>query len=359
MIKIPKLKNPFKKNGVKIGGTSILNQSQNKLNTISPKVRTLTAKLEALWIIIKLKITKRIIISVLIILLVAYVSMYVTLGYQILVNGRQDKFAKSAIKVFPIPVAYVGNNFIFAGDYFTRVTLLEKYRESSQQPAPEDPVAYRNDIMDKVIFSETLRQLSYKNKIRLTPKEIDAEYNTIISTLPDTSKASEEIMKMYGLTVPQFKRFVSEVAIENKLLSEKLVSYHFAHIMITDQGTAQTVLDKAKAGTDFAELAKNYSEDKSTRDTGGDIGFVDRDTANQALGKDFEETAFGISEVNQVADKVAQSPYGFHIVKLLEKKGEINTGLIDWVNDYKSKIKVVNYFTSATNTKNKVVDWFK
>lgn len=365
MIKLPKFNNPLRRNK-DVSDTSTV-QSSNKIKQVytksvtilSPKLSFLKSKLITLWVIIKLKTSRRLVYAIILILITIYVSMYVTLGYQILTVNRQDRFAKSAIKVFPIPVAYVGNNFIFAGDYFARVSLLDSYRKSSSQPEPTDTAKYRDDIMDKVIFTETLRQLSYKNKVRLTPKEIDAEYEKIISTLPDASKAPEEIKNLYGLSVPQFKKFVAEIAIENKLLSEKLVSYHISHIMVTDENTANTVLEKAKASEDWTGLVTKYSEDKFTRDSAGDLGFVDHDTANQSLGKDFEDTAFGITEPEKVADKVAKSPYGFHIIKLLEKKGEINMGLIDWVNDYKSKIKVINYFHSAESSKTKIINLFK
>lgn len=365
-IKLPVVKNPFKKNIDNFPIESTQYQSKKNANKfvlqikswILPKLILVKEKLLTLWYWIKIRTSRRLVYAIGLILLVVYISMAVTLGYQILANGRKDIFAKKAIKVFPIPVAYVGNNFIFAGDYFSRLALIEKYNTASNQTV-EDTKKVETEIIEKVIFTESLRQLAYKNKISLSQKEIDAEYEKIISTLPDPSKASEEIMNLYGLTVPEFKQFVSEIALENKVLSEKLASYNFAHIMITDEGTANEVLKKAQAGDDFGELAKKYSEDKYTRESGGELGFIDRDTVNQALGKEFEEVAFGITENGKVADRLAKTTYGFHVIKLIEKKGEINIGLIDWVNEYKSKIKVVNYFTSATNTKNKIIGWFK
>ncbi len=334
----------------------ISNFVTNIKNKISPFAIKFKEKILTIWYWIKIRTSRRLVYSILLILIVAYISLTITLSYQILANYRQDNFARKAIKFFPIPVAYIGNNFIFAGDYFARLALIEKYNTVSDQ-SNQDKELITQDIIQKIIFTESLRQIAYKNKIKLTQKEIDSEYESIISTLPDPSKAPEEIMNLYNLTVPEFKKFVSEVAIENKVLSEKLVSYNLAHILITDEKTANEVLGKAKAGDDFGELAKKYSEDKYTRDSGGELGFVDRDTANQGLGKDFDDMAFSIPENGKVGEKLAKSEYGFHIIKLIEKKGEINSGLIDWVNDYKSKVKVVNYFDSAKKTKDKINSW--
>lgn len=363
MIRLPKFKNSLKGNSVNKNTATKENitvpTKPNKFKTrVLPVLINIKNKLNAFWLLIRLKISKRLVYTLLLICLVIYLSMYFTLGYQILVNGREDSFARKAIKAFPIPVAYVGNNFIFAGDYFTRVAILEKYRASSNQAAPEDKVAYRDSIMEKVEFTEALRQLAYKNKVRITPKNTDTEYEKIISTLPDPSKAPDEIMNLYGLTVPEFKRFVSEVAIENKLLEDKIASYHIAHIMISDEKTANDILVRAQKGEDFSELAKKYSEDSYTKDSGGDLGFVDRDTVSQALGTDFENIAFGILENGQIADKLAKTDYGYHIIKLIEKKGEINMGLNEWVNDYKSKITVIDYFHVASDLHDKLVKIF-
>lgn len=51
-------------------------------------------------------------------------------------------------------------------------------------------------------------------------------------------------------------------------------SRHIRNIVVSTQGDATEVLGKAQAGADFGQLAKEYSLDQSTRDIGGDLGFV-------------------------------------------------------------------------------------
>jgi peptidyl-prolyl cis-trans isomerase D len=78
---------------------------------------------------------------------------------------------------------------------------------------------------------------------------------------------------------------------------------------------ADAVLAKAKGGADFAELAKQYSQD-STASEGGDLGQFGRGV----MVPEFETAAFAL-EPGQISD-VVQSPFGFHIIKVEAKLPE-------------------------------------
>jgi peptidyl-prolyl cis-trans isomerase D len=74
---------------------------------------------------------------------------------------------------------------------------------------------------------------------------------------------------------------------------------------------AEAVLAEARAGKDFAELAKKYSKDPSAAD-GGELGFVGRKDFAGPIG----DTLFGM-KVGDVAGPV-KSQFGYHILKLEE-----------------------------------------
>ena len=75
---------------------------------------------------------------------------------------------------------------------------------------------------------------------------------------------------------------------------------------------AADLLKRAKAGEDFAKLAKEYSDDTYSKDNGGEYTFP-----RGKMAPEFEAAAFALG-TNQISDIVA-TQFGYHIIKLSEK----------------------------------------
>ena len=78
--------------------------------------------------------------------------------------------------------------------------------------------------------------------------------------------------------------------------------------------TMDSVLTELKAGKDFAEVAKKYSDDSGTKENGGDLGFFER----RMMVQEFDEAAFNLA-VGQVSD-VVKTNFGLHIIKVTDKE---------------------------------------
>jgi peptidyl-prolyl cis-trans isomerase D len=95
-----------------------------------------------------------------------------------------------------------------------------------------------------------------------------------------------------------------------------------SHILLKTEGKddaavkakAEDVLKQAKAGADFGELAKKYSEDESNAKNGGDLDYF----GHGKMVPEFDAVAFTL-QPGQISD-VVKSPFGYHIIKLTDKK---------------------------------------
>ena len=95
-----------------------------------------------------------------------------------------------------------------------------------------------------------------------------------------------------------------------------------SHILLKTEGKeeaavrtqAEYLLQQAKGGADFAGLAKKYSQDEGTAKNGGDLDFFGRGR----MVPEFDNVVFAM-EPGQISDLV-KTQYGFHIIKLTEKK---------------------------------------
>jgi parvulin-like peptidyl-prolyl isomerase len=75
---------------------------------------------------------------------------------------------------------------------------------------------------------------------------------------------------------------------------------------------AEELLKRARAGEDFAKLAREYSEDPGSKDKGGEYKFP-----RGQMVPEFESAAFSLG-TNQISD-IVTTQFGYHIIKLSEK----------------------------------------
>ncbi len=89
------------------------------------------------------------------------------------------------------------------------------------------------------------------------------------------------------------------------------------HILVESEELANDLLNQIKEGADFAELAKANSEDTSSSEDGGDLGFFER----ELMGAEFDEAAFAMN-IGDVSEVVATDYGYFHIIKLTDIEPE-------------------------------------
>jgi foldase protein PrsA len=187
-------------------------------------------------------------------------------------------------------------------------------------------------VLDSLIDQEIVSQAAAQRfGIDVSDAELQAKVDEVVTQQGGPDKFRESLEKG-GMTHEDFVRDLRAQLIWQKM-SEKIgqsvpdraEQVHVRHIQLADEATAQDVLQRLKAGQDFAALARQYSQDLSSRDQGGDLGWLPRGVMVLQL----EAVVFSLP-LNQFSDPV-QTPTGYHILQVLGKEADrpIDPHLLD------------------------------
>ena len=130
------------------------------------------------------------------------------------------------------------------------------------------------------------------------------------SLCKDTEVSDEDVAKFYEENIEEFE---TPESIRASHILVKVESATNEVEKAAAKAKIEGLLKQVREGADFAELAKANS-DCPSKEQGGDLGFFGKGAMVPA----FEKAAFAL-ETNQVSD-VVETPFGFHIIKLIERK---------------------------------------
>ena len=171
------------------------------------------------------------------------------------------------------------------------------------------------------------------------------ELAPLVSTATATDEEAAEYLKTHGdeFKLPE-RRKVQYVTLVTKDFTPKLTDaevekyytehikefetprqLHAAHVLVRvaetggseaeDRARAKIadVIRRAKAGEDFAKLAREVSEDPGSKDKGGDLGMV----SQGMMVPQFEQALFALKK-GEVSAEPVRTPFGFHAIKVTE-----------------------------------------
>ncbi len=168
-----------------------------------------------------------------------------------------------------------------------------------------------------------LKKEDYKKRVKPT----EAELQQYFDAHKETYRIKEKRRAQY-LLVPVSQILQGITVTEQEILNEWDQRSHAetveaSHILfrVTDpskdaevKAKAEAVLKRAKAGEDFAELAKKYSEDTGSASQGGYLGPFQRGQ----MVKEFEDATFSLKP-GEISGLV-HTQYGYHIIKVLRRE---------------------------------------
>jgi len=242
--------------------------------------------------------------------------------------GWNDNVTMSVARVIPYPAFFVNGQPVsyakyqdYNKAYSTYITEFyikgEKKLDVNSDEAKKTLADAKTRIKDLLIKNAIVKQEVKKRKIKYTQKELDDSFNEFVKRTGGEEEVKNNLKKYYGLTVERFKSdFYVDTFLYGKLQNE---FQQDKNLNADTEKKANEVLAKVKAGEDFAELAKKYSED-TTAAKGGDLGSVKKGT----LVPEFEDALWKLTAPGQTTELV-KTVYGYHIIKLNAINGEERT----------------------------------
>ncbi|OGS33801.1 MAG: hypothetical protein A2293_12075 [Elusimicrobia bacterium RIFOXYB2_FULL_49_7] len=217
----------------------------------------------------------------------------------------------------------------------------------------------RRQLLESMIEDKLLLKQAEAESIKVSREEVNAlrdnKIESFVSQVGSLDNLEKVLMQNYGLTVAKLKKNL-EKQINEELMKMRLVeslkqkrsptrkeverffadyrdslpneksSIRLSHIM-KRIAAAPAIVEKARkriesaeaklqAGVSFEKLAEAETDDAASAKNGGDLGFFTKGF----LDKNFEKTAFSLN-VGEISP-VVRSRYGYHLIKLEERRGE-------------------------------------
>jgi hypothetical protein len=257
------------------------------------------------------------------------------LGY--LVYGKHSDGTPLAIaaNLYPFPVATVGGDVILLKPYFDRLTYLKFFAKQTQQQLPPEG-EMRAQVINKLVDEAVIRQWANREGIVVTNDDIDATYAKIINDKGSEQEVQTVLSQLYSLSDDEFKRLIPDLLYREKIERILLERVHIKHILVSSEKLAEKIRGEVDT-PNFDEKAKQYSEDKTTRDSGGDLGFFDRERA-QKLTPELAKVFFEL-QPGQISGPI-KTQYGYHLVYVVEKTGREQKSFTDWVKEKREQTKI-------------------
>ena len=247
---------------------------------------------------------------------------------------------------------YFKKDGVFQSDAYRAILSANKMTPGEfEKKLRQDVLGQRSRQLFDVSLGVSDIQKKAENDLRSTKLNLDY----VMLNADDYAKthvvSADTVAKK--LADPEFKKKVDEYFTTNKAQFETKEQVKAAHILIragTDDASIKTAQVKAEAvlarlkKEDFGKVASQVSEDPGSKSKNGELGYF----GHGQMMKEFEDAAFALSP-GQTSGLVKTS-YGFHIIKVLDKKGASVANLEKARPDIAKKLTQNEEFSNVTKS---------
>ena len=251
---------------------------------------------------------------------------------------------------------------------------LDKITQGGARNIPEDRLKkIRLNILNRLIEETLLKQEIDKQGITVSEEELNAEFDRYKARFK-SEQQFENYLKHGRTGIEEIKKRLNQSTALAKLLTklgklkvldediqkaydtgikmytepEQMNALHIL-VKVAENAPAEKVAAakkriqeaqaKLKKKVEFAEVAKEFSDDAMSREKGGDLGFFRRGV----MVPKFEEAAFALKK-GETTKKPVRTPFGFHIIKAIDHKKKRVKPLDEVKDQIRSSLKNRNTF---------------
>jgi foldase protein PrsA len=236
-------------------------------------------------------------------------------------------------------IAQVGDQTITQAQFDALLEQAKKSYATQKRPFPKagttEYATLKNQAVQYLVQRAEFQQEAEKLGVTVSDKEINDRLDKIKKQYFGGSDSRyKKQLKQQGLTDEQVKTDIKAQLIQEKIFNKvtsnvkvsdaELQKYYdqhqsqygtpeqrdVAHILVKNKALADKLYKRVKAGENFAKLAKQYSQDPSSKNAGGKLTITKGTTVAT-----FDQVAF-LLQTGAVSRPV-KTNFGFHIIKAL------------------------------------------
>ena len=225
---------------------------------------------------------------------------------------------------FPVPNASASSPVVISGP---GVSITQRDLELELQVYP--PARQRQITNDAALFRDLVNTVYRRARMARVAVEQELDQDALMQYR--MRRAQDELLAVAArdgfletLEPPNFTVLARQRYRATQADYQIPERVHARHILLrattgaemaARQVEAQALRERILSGEAFEDLARAYSEDEGSRDSGGDLGFFGRGRMIQP----FEEAAFDLRQPGAISDPV-ESQFGIHLIQLVERQ---------------------------------------
>ena len=227
-------------------------------------------------------------------------------------------FLYRVTQVIPFPVVRVGGRFVSYENYLFELRRYVHYYETQQKLDFQNNEfdkqqldEFKKRALDKVVDLTYIKQLAKENNITVSNQEVQDEITLLQeqNRLGGDGEVLEDVIKDYfGWSRSDFERYLKE-----EILTQKVV----AALDPSTSNRASEAYKELQGGKKFSKVAKKYSDDVTSKNNGGEFGFL-IDKSNRDITPEATDTLFDLKEGQY--SEVINTGYSLEIFRLMDKK---------------------------------------